>query len=133
MDLATPEEAQGCRCSASRSARLSDAVLRSAIDAGHAGSPALQERGRAEMDRRDRAVRWLRLRHPRIQLRTLRGAQERDRLGLSRVESQGGWLCELWFCYGCTGRPAAPPNGDRASACPRLGRHVRLVPEADMA
>jgi len=27
----------------------SDAVLRSAIDAGHAGSPALQERGRAEM------------------------------------------------------------------------------------
>src|SRR3979411_2202904 len=34
-------------------------------------SPALQERGRAAMDRRDRAVRRLRLRHPRVQLRTL--------------------------------------------------------------
>jgi NAD(P)H-dependent FMN reductase len=31
---------------------------------GHAGSPALQERDRAAMDRRDRAVRRLRLRHP---------------------------------------------------------------------
>src|SRR5882672_865257 len=112
MDLATPEEAQGCRCSASRSARLSDAVLRSAIDAGHAGSPALQERGRAEMDRRGRAIRRLRLRHPRVQLWPLRGAQECDRLGLSRVESQGGWLRELWLCAGCTWRPAAPCNGD---------------------
>ena len=55
------------------------------------------------MDRRDRAVRWLRLRHPRIQLRALRGAQERYRLGLSRVESQGGRLRELWLLMGARG------------------------------
>src|ERR1700720_4660532 len=66
VDFATPEEARGCRRSASRSSRLSDAVLRSASNAGHAWSPALQERSRAEMDRRDRAVRRLRLRHPRV-------------------------------------------------------------------
>src|ERR1700738_1049164 len=81
VDFPTPEEARGCRRSASRSSRLSDAVLRSASNAGHAGPPALQERGRAEMDCRDRALRRLRLRHPRVQLRTLRGAQERARLG----------------------------------------------------
>src|SRR6267378_6870344 len=67
------------------------------------------------MDRRDRAVRRLRLRHPRVQLRTLRGAQERDRLGLPRVESQGGWLRQLWLRHGRTRRPAAPRNYDRAS------------------
>src|SRR3989442_5227953 len=116
--FSAPEEAQGCRRPASRSARFSDAVLRSAINAGDAGSPALQERGRAEMDCRDRAVRRLRLRHPRVQLRPLRGAQERDRLGLSRVESQGGWLRELWLRHGRTQRPAASPNGDRDSARP---------------
>src|SRR5437660_10949217 len=66
VDFATPEEARGCRRSASRSSRLSDAILRSASNAGHAGSPALQERGRAELDRRDRAVRRLRLRNPRV-------------------------------------------------------------------
>src|SRR2546428_11956723 len=70
------------------------------------------------MDCRDRAVRRLRLRHPRVQLRPLRGAQERDRLGLSRVESQGGWLRELWLRHGGTQRPAASPNGDRDSARP---------------
>ena len=36
--------------------------------------------------RRDRAVRRLRLRHPRIQLRPHCGAQDRARLGLSGVE-----------------------------------------------
>src|SRR2546427_9268033 len=41
VDLATPEEARGCRRAATRSARLSDAVLRSGSNAGHAGSPAL--------------------------------------------------------------------------------------------
>jgi hypothetical protein len=49
------------------------------------------------MDRRDRAVRWLRLRYPRVLPWTRRGTQERDRLGVSRVESQGGGLCELWL------------------------------------
>src|ERR1700720_3116235 len=77
VDLATPEEARGCRRSASRSPRLSDAVLRPASTPGHAGSPALQERHRAAMDRRDRAVRRIRLRYPRVQLWPLRGAQER--------------------------------------------------------
>ena len=82
------------------------------------GRPALQERGRSEMDRRDRAVRRLHLRHPGIQLRPLRGAQERDRLGLSRVASQGGLLRELWLRHGRTQRSAASPNGDRDSARP---------------
>src|SRR5258708_38572995 len=53
-----------------------------------------------------------------MQLRPFSRAQERDRLGLSRVESQGGWLCELWLRHGRTWRPAAPRNGDRASARP---------------
>ena len=47
------------------------------------------------MDRCDRALSWLRLRHSRVQLRSLRGAQERHRLGLSRMESQGGCIREL--------------------------------------
>ncbi len=72
----------------SRSARHSNAVLRSASNPGHAGSPALPTLGCSQMDRRDRAVRRLRLRHPGIQLRTRGSAQERHRLGLSGVESQ---------------------------------------------
>src|SRR6266849_1736266 len=68
------------------------------------------------MDRRDRAVRRLRLRHPRVQLRTRSSAQERHRLGLSRVESQGGCLRELRFRNGRARRPAAPRNRNRGSA-----------------
>src|SRR5437762_621008 len=79
------------------------------------GRPPYKNEDRAEMDGRDRAVRQLRLRHPRIQLRTFSGAKERNRLGLSRVEPQSGCLRELWLSHGRTQRPAAPPDGDRAS------------------
>ena len=41
-------------------------VFRSVCNASHPGSAALQERGRAEMDCGNRAVRRLRVRHPRI-------------------------------------------------------------------
>src|SRR5439155_17297777 len=118
VDFSKLEEARGCRRAASGSSRLSDAVFRSATNAGHAGARALRERGRATMDRRHRAVRRLRLRRPRVQLRPLRGAQKRDRLGLSRVESQGSRLRELWLRHGRTRRPAASLDGDRSSARP---------------
>ena len=49
--------------------------------------------------------------------------KKRARLGLSGVESQGGRLCELWQCHGRARRPAAPLDGDRASA--RSGPLVR--------
>src|ERR1700738_5257818 len=45
VDFATPEEARGCQRAASRSSRFSDALLRSAGNAGHAGPPALRARG----------------------------------------------------------------------------------------
>src|SRR5258706_14515518 len=64
LDFSSPEEAPGCRRSASRSARLSDAVLRSAIYSRYAESPGFRTPSRSEMDRRDRAVRRLRVRHP---------------------------------------------------------------------
>ena len=44
---------------------------------------------------------------PEIQLRALRGAQERNRLGLSGVESQGGGFRELWQRRGRAQRAAA--------------------------
>ena len=51
-----------------------------------------------------------------------------DRLGLSRVESQCGWLRELWLRHGRTQRPAAPLNGDRASARPiRSSVHIPVA------
>ena len=49
--------------------------------------------------------------------------RERARLGLSGVEPQGGRLCELWQCHGRSRCPAAPLDGDRASA--RSGPLVR--------
>src|SRR5882762_8806283 len=52
VDFATPEEARWRRRSAPRSAKLSDAVLRSVSNAGHAWSPGFRARGRSEMDRR---------------------------------------------------------------------------------
>ena len=47
------------------------------------------------------------------------------RLGLPRVESQGGWFRELWLRHGRIRCPAAPCNGDRAPACSgsRIGPH----------
>jgi len=70
VDLATPEEPRWHRRAAARSPRFSDAVLRPAGVAGHARQAALRGQGRPEMDRRDRGVGRLRVRHPRIQLRT---------------------------------------------------------------
>jgi NAD(P)H-dependent FMN reductase len=43
VDFATPEEARRRRRTASRPSRLSDAVLRSASNAGHAGPPYTNE------------------------------------------------------------------------------------------
>jgi hypothetical protein len=53
-------------------------------------------------------------------------AEERHRLGVPRVESQGGWLRELWLRDGRTRRPAAPRNSDRAPA--RAGSFVSPHP-----
>jgi hypothetical protein len=64
---------------------------------------------------------------PRVQLRHLRGAQERDRLSLSRVESQGGRLRELWLRHGCTRRPAAARNGDRSDSRAQYVRRMRIL------
>jgi len=79
---------------ASRPARLSDAVLRSASTAGHAGSPRLTKaRFVQEMDRRDRAIRRLSSSsRPNTTFGPSAVLKERDRLGLSRMESQGGRL-----------------------------------------
>jgi hypothetical protein len=46
------------------------------------------------------------------------------RLALSGMKPQDGCLCELWQCHGRSRRPAAPLDGDRASA--RSGPLVRL-------
>src|SRR5882762_7397974 len=100
MDSATPEKAQWRRRAAARSSRLSDAVLRSAGVTGHTGPTALRACGCQELDRRNRGVRRLRLRDARVQLRTLSGAEERHRLGVPGVESQGRWLRELWLRHG---------------------------------
>jgi NAD(P)H-dependent FMN reductase len=53
VDFATPEEARGCRRSASRSSRLSDAVFRSASNAGDAGSPEVVQRWTAAIAQSD--------------------------------------------------------------------------------
>jgi NADPH-dependent FMN reductase len=55
------------------------------------------------------------IRHPGVQLRHLRGAEKRDRLGLSGVEPQGCCLCELRKRHGCASRPAASRDGNRDS------------------
>ena len=56
--------------------------------------------------------------------------KERDRLGLSRMESQGRRVRELWLRTWRTRRPAAPRNGDRAAARPGslIGPHPRRHP-----
>src|SRR5260370_29042582 len=58
---------------------------------------------------------WFYIRHAGIQLRHLRGAEKRDRLGLSGVEPQGCCVCELRQCHGCASRPAASRDGNRNS------------------
>src|SRR5205814_1285941 len=100
-----------------RPARLSDALLRPSRAARHTRPRTLPARGGPAMDRRDSRCGRLHLRHPGIQLRPPGGAQERDRLGLSGVESQGGGVRELRQRRGHAQRPAAAGNGDRASAC----------------
>src|ERR1700745_213777 len=70
---------------------------------------------------------WFCIRHAGVQLRHLRGAEKRDRLGLSGVEPQGCRVCELRKRHGCASRPAAARNGSRDSdggdsvvcSCPR--------------
>jgi 3-oxoacyl-[acyl-carrier protein] reductase len=70
---------------------------------------------------------WIYLCHPGIQLRSLRRAEKRDRLGLSGVEPQGGCLCKLWQRHGRVRRPAASRNRNRASngADPIIRPHPR--------
>src|SRR5260370_9661771 len=58
---------------------------------------------------------WFYIRHAGIQLRHLRGAEKRDRLGLSGVEPQGCCVCELRKRHGCPGRPAASRDCNRNS------------------
>src|SRR5207245_2801727 len=79
------------------------------------------------MDRANRGLGWIYLRHPGIQLRPLRRAEKRDRLGLSGVEPQGGCLCKLWQRHGRARRPAASRNRNRASngADPIIRPHPR--------
>src|SRR6266850_2155212 len=67
------------------------------------------------MDRSDRALGWFCVCHAGIQLRPLRGAEKRDRLGLSGVEPQGCCVCELRKRHGCASRPAASRDGNRDS------------------
>src|SRR2546425_12270400 len=69
LDFAALEEARWHRRAAARSARLSDAVFRSAGNAGHTWSPGVRARGGSAADRRDRPVRGLRRRPPGIQRR----------------------------------------------------------------
>src|SRR5450432_903382 len=58
---------------------------------------------------------WFCIRHAGVQLRHVRGAEKRDRLGLSGVEPQGCCLCELWKRHGCASCPAASRDGNRDS------------------
>src|ERR1700686_1432040 len=58
---------------------------------------------------------WFCIRHAGVQLRHLRGAEKRDRLGLSGVEPQGCRVCELRKRHGCASRPAASRDGSRDS------------------
>src|SRR5260370_6005028 len=67
------------------------------------------------MDGSNRGLGWFCIRHAGIQLRPLRGAEKRDRLGLSGVEPQGCCVCELGKRHGCTSRPAASRDGNRDS------------------
>src|SRR4029077_20272962 len=70
------------------------------------------------MDGSNRGLGWFCIRHAGIQLRSLRGAEERDRLGLSGVEPQGCCVCELRKRHGCASRPAASRDGNRDSNGP---------------
>src|SRR5712692_7941761 len=67
------------------------------------------------MDGSNRGLGWFCIRNAGIQLRALRGAEKRDRLGLSRVEPQGCCVCELRKRHGCASRPAASRDGNRDS------------------
>src|ERR1700730_18121065 len=58
---------------------------------------------------------WFCVCHAGIQLRPLRGAKKRDRLGLSGVEPQGCRVCELRKRHGCAIRPTASRDGNRDS------------------
>src|SRR5882762_9256656 len=65
------------------------------------------------MDGSNRGLGCFCIRHARIQLRPLRSAEKRDRLGLSEVEPQGCCVCELRKRHGCAGRPAASRDHNR--------------------
>src|SRR5713226_6798593 len=56
------------------------------------------------MDGSNRGLGWFCIRHAGIQLWPLRGAEKRDRLGLSGVEPQGCCVCELRKRHGCAVR-----------------------------
>src|SRR6266478_4932052 len=58
---------------------------------------------------------WFCIRHAGVQLRHIRGAEERHRLGVSGVEPQGCCLCKLRKCHGRAIRPAASRDGNRDS------------------
>src|SRR5258708_2699170 len=78
------------------------------------------------MDGSNRGLGWFCLRYAGIQLRALRGAEKRDRLGLSGVEPQGCCVCELRKRHGCASRPAASRDGNRDSN----GTHSVICPHS---
>src|SRR5260221_3763811 len=103
---------------AHRPARLSYALLRRA---GDERLGAVEERGGQALAEESRRVRRLHLRHRGIQPQHPRGAQERSRLRVYRVEPQGRGLCRL--------RKRRGGAGDRATEA-----HVRGAadsPDAD--
>src|SRR6202011_5106517 len=67
------------------------------------------------MDGSNRGLGWFCIRHAGVQLWHLRGAEKRDRLGLSGVDPQGCRVCELRKRHGCASRPAASRDGNRDS------------------
>ena len=67
------------------------------------------------MDGSNRGIGWFCICHAGIELRSFRGAEKRDRLGLSGVEPQGCCLCELRKRHGRASRPAASRDGNRDS------------------
>src|SRR6267154_987478 len=67
------------------------------------------------MDGSNRGLGWFRIRDAGIQLRPLRSAEKRDRLGLPGVEPQSYCVCELRKRDGCASRPAASRDGNRDS------------------
>src|SRR6267154_1604222 len=67
------------------------------------------------MDGSNRGLGWFCIRYAGIQLRVLRGAEKRYRLGPSGVDPQGCCVCELRKRHGCASRPAVSRDGNRDS------------------